>query len=104
MNVPYRVARQAPRMKVLIGARVIPGGAIAVGELCGEVAADERLEGLIDRRQGDVGNLIADGGVDIVRSRVRNCPAKEAVNCRALLSEALALGLERNAERFDRLW
>lgn len=91
-------AGEAPRVRVRIGAAIIACRAVAVGELGGEPAADQRLEGLVDGGEGDIWDHGADGGEDVVRGGVLIGLAEKPVHGRPLVGEALATGFQRRPE------
>lgn len=98
-EVAYLTAGEAACVRVGIGAAVVASGAVAVGELGGEAAADEGLEGLVDGGERDIGDHPADGGEDVVCRRVLVRLPEEPVDGGPLLREALAAGLERLSEQ-----
>jgi len=59
---------------------VVTSRALAVGKLGGQVGIDEGVEGLVDRRQADVGKAPANRGVDLLGGRVRLGGTEEGKN------------------------
>src|SRR5690606_31785353 len=97
-DIDHRTARQTPGVRMRIGPAVVARGTITVRQLRGESTPDERLQGFVDRRQGDVREVNANRGEDIVRGRMLVRTEKIAVHSSALLRETLAVRLERFAK------
>lgn len=86
-------------MEMLVGARVVSGRSVAVRELGGEVAADERFESLVDGREGDGRNVATDRGEYLVGGGMGGRSAEMAIDGGALLGKALPVRLQHLAER-----
>lgn len=91
-------------MEVVVSSRVVAGRAVAVGKLDGQVAGHERLERLVYRGEGDVGDLGTDGGEDLVGRWVVDGAAEKTEDGRPLFGEALAVHLQGASQHFVRVF
>jgi hypothetical protein len=81
-----------------VGPAVVAGGSVAVGQLDGETATDQRLEALVDRGQRDDRNLRTHRDEDLVGGGMGIRGEQVPENGGALAREPLAVRVERFAE------
>jgi hypothetical protein len=97
-QIQDHAARKAPRVGVWVRTAVVTGRAIPVGQLGGELAADQRFQGLVDGGKRDVGDHLSNGREDLVGGGVPVRVEKMTIHRGPLLGESLAVGLESLAE------
>ena len=70
VDVGDGAAAPADQVVVLVGARVVDGGAALRGDPADEAELLEQLQGRVDRRQRDARHPAGDVGVDLLGRRV----------------------------------
>jgi len=89
-QVEDAAAFQAARVRVRLGAGVVACRLAAAVEFCGESAANEGFEGLVDGCEGNVREVCADRREDVISRRMCIRGTKISVHGSALLRVAVA--------------
>ncbi len=76
------------------GPAVVPGGAVTVGQLDRQPAADERFEALVHGGQRDSGQVLSHCEEDLISGGMDVGTSNEPVDGGALLGEPQTTGLE----------
>jgi hypothetical protein len=77
---------EAAHVVMGLAVAIVAGGTFAVGEFVGQTGGNEGVEGLVHRCQADVGQLLANRGVNLVGRRVRVGRAEGGKHCGSLAS------------------
>lgn len=79
---------------MLIGAGIVPGRSVSVRQLRCKLAAYKGFKSLVNRRQGDVGNLASDSREDLVGRRMLIGSRQDPIHRGTLFCEALTVRFE----------
>jgi hypothetical protein len=91
-------AAAADQMVVLVGARVVEGGAFDDGGAADDAEVLEEVEGRVDGRKRNVGKLWRDGGEHLLSGHVAVEPAQSPVDDEPLRRHAVAAPAERRGQ------
>ena len=87
-------------MMMWIGAAVVARGTVAVRQLGGEPATDERFKRFVNSGQRDIGNVVTHRREDVVCGGMRFGAQQVAIYSGTLIGIALAVSLEGFAQHY----